>query len=186
MQRLLTGAFVALCACSGQGERSTIDTGTARGASAPSSAERTIVAGTALTATIQRLVSSRVDTTGAPVNAILSLNVLDAHGAVAIPGGSEIVLTIAELHGARDAAGTGGTITLAAGSVIIGGTSYRLSGKVGTVAHTLNAGKTSSSFDVVVTPGTPITITLIQPLTIVATQSASTTLRPTIRSQETR
>jgi hypothetical protein len=186
MQRTWIGAVLALSACTGQGDSREADSGAAQAsAAAPAAAGLTVRAGTALAATIQRVVTSRTDTTGARVNAILSLNVLDESGAVAIPGGAEIILTIADLRAARDAAGAGGLLALTATSVTVGGATYRLSGHVGTVAHMLTAGRTPSQFDLVVSPGTPVTITLDQPLTISATQAASASGRDPMRSQET-
>jgi hypothetical protein len=184
MQRTWLGVALALSACKGQGDGRTADSGAAR-AAAVASAGQTVSAGTTLAATIQRVVTSSTDTAGAPVRAILSLHVLDAEGAVVIPGGSEVVLTITELRAARDAAGTGGALTFTATSVAVGDATYRLSGSVGAVAHTLAAGRTSSQYDLVVTPGTPITITLHQPLTISASQGASAPDRIPMRSQET-
>jgi hypothetical protein len=186
MQRTWIGAALALGACKGQGDGRATDSGVARTASvAAASAGQTISAGTALAATIQRIVTSRTDTAGAPVKAIVSLHVFDAQGAMVIPGGSEFVLTIADVRAARDAAGTGGALALTATSVMVGGATYRVSGSVSAVAHALTLRPASSHYDLVVTPGTPITITLTQPLTITATQAASAPDRTSSRSQET-
>lgn len=127
----------------------------------------TLVAGTTLRATIQDSISSRHDHTGQVVNAVLSLNVVDAAGRTVIPGGAAIRLAIAELRGATGAGD--GVITLTLTSLRIDDATYAASASVAAVAHTMNAGVTpTASREIVATPGTPIIITLTQPLTIAA------------------
>jgi type IV secretory pathway VirB10-like protein len=163
-----------LAACSGNADKSGAS-GTAAGipafaadsAAKVVAAARTIAAGTAIEATIQEPVSSRTNTAGQQVKAIVSRNVLDAGGGIAIPGGASIVLGIAVLQPAKGASAMDGSISLTMTSVVVRDTTYALSARVGSVTHTLApiAG-TPGDRDVVVTPGTPITITLTQPLKI--------------------
>ena len=127
----------------------------------------TLVAGTTLRATIQDSISSTRNRAGQVVNAVISLNVVDAAGHTVIPGGAAIRLTIAQLRGATSAGD--GVITLTLTSLLIEDSTYAAAASVGAVAHTMNAGATATaSREIVATPGTPIIITLTQPLTIAA------------------
>ena len=175
VRRVVTAIFVlgvAACSSSGdtnRGARGTNDSArsaalTADSVSRAAAAARTIAAGTAIEATIQEPVSSRSNRAGQAVKAIVSRNVLDAGGAVAIPGGAPIVLTIATLRAARGANAADGSIALTMTSVMVRDTSYAPTTHVSAVAHTLApiAGA-GGDRDVVVAPGTPITITLTQP-----------------------
>jgi type IV secretory pathway VirB10-like protein len=166
----------ALVACAGAGDKTGASAGAAGSSAATAdstaraaSAARTVAAGTAIEATIQDPVSSRTNTAGQQVKAIVSRNVLDAGGTVAIPGGASIVLAIAQLRQAKGASATDGSIALSVTSLVVRDTTYTPSARVGTVAHTLApVAGTPGDRDVVVTPGTPITITLTQPLKISA------------------
>lgn len=170
--------------------------------------------GTAVAATIQDAISSRTNTVGQHVNAIVSGDVTDDAGRVVIPSGSPLVLTITKLGPAMNSGQADGAIALDGTSVTVGGTVYDLAATVGAVPHTLKGrgitesavgnvavgtavgavvgqaiGKNQKSTiiggaigavaggaraatiadrDVVVTPGTPITLTLTQALTISA------------------
>lgn len=129
--------------------------------------QSTLVAGTTLRATIQDSISSTRNRAGQVVNAIVSLNVVDAAGHTVIPGGAAIQLTIAQLRGATSAGD--GVITLTLTSLLIEDSTYSAAASVGAVAHTMNAGATATaSREIVATPGTPILITLTHPLTIAA------------------
>lgn len=164
-----------IAACSGAADKHTATGGAAAGstliadsAARVASDARTIAAGTAIEATIQEPVSSRTNSVGQPVKAVVSRNVLDGGGAVAIPGGASITLSISDLRPAKGAAAIDGSIALTMSSVLVRDTAYALSARVGNVAHLLApiAGAPGDR-DVVVTPGTPITITLTQPLKLV-------------------
>lgn len=134
----------------------------------------TLAAGTTIKASIQSAVSSRSNVVGDRVNAIVSLNVMDgAH--VAIPGGTAVALTIAQLRSARTPADADGTIVLDVTSLTVNGAPYTPGATVAPVPHTLKGraadGATNAlqtDRDVIVTPGTPITITLTHPLKIAA------------------
>jgi hypothetical protein len=172
--RLLGGLLAAaVAACSGSGGDDLANKGgvanTTAAAAAADSTPRTLAAGTTLHATIQDSISSRSSKTGGHVNAIVSLNVTDEGGRVAIPGGSAIVLTITRLAPATGAATVDGVIALDVTSVTVGATTYKPTAGVGAIPHTLQGRAAApADRDVIVTPGTPITITLTQPLKISA------------------
>jgi YMGG-like Gly-zipper len=173
-----------------------------------------LASGTAVSATIQDAISSRTNTVGQHVSAIVSGDVTDDAGRVVIPGGSALVLTITKLGPAKNSGQADGAIVLDGTSVTVGGTTYDLAATVGPVPHTLKGrgitesavgnvavgtvvgavvgqaiGKDQKSTiiggaigavaggaraatvadrDVIVTPGTPITLTLTQTLKISA------------------
>jgi hypothetical protein len=125
--------------------------------------------GTKVEATIQQSISSGANATGERVKAIVSRNVTDAGGRVVIPGGSEIVLTIAQLRPATGAAALDGAIALDATAVVVGASTYATKASVAAITHTLMPSTSiPANRDVVVTPGTRITLTLTQSLTISA------------------
>jgi type IV secretory pathway VirB10-like protein len=93
--------------------------------------------GAAVGVTIQDAISSRTNTVGQHVNGVVSGDVMDAAGAVVIPSGSPVVLTIAVLGPAMNSGQKDGTIALQATSVTVGGTTYDLNATVGAVPHTL-------------------------------------------------
>jgi hypothetical protein len=162
MHKILIAGFVlsGVLACSGSDSGDLAGKGGKGGASATSTLGLLAV-GTTVQATIQDSISSRRSKTGAQVHAIVSRNVMDGTGRVVIPGGAAIVLTIATL-GAAKGPTDDGIITLDATSITSAGTTYTPSAGVGVVPHAL-LGR-----DVIVSPGTPITITLTQPLKIAA------------------
>lgn len=125
-------------------------------------------AGTTIQASIQEPISSGSNTTGQHVKAVVSRNVTDG-ARVVIPGGAAIVLTIAQLRPANSSGTVDGAVMVDVASVAVGDTTYTPSAKVGPVPHELKPGPaTTANRDVIVTPGTPITITLTQPLKISA------------------
>ena len=143
-------------------------------ATARATGARTLQAGTIVHASIQDAVSSRTNAAGQRVTAIISQNVMDG-STVLIPGGAAMVLTIAQLAPARRPSDADGVIALHVVSLTVGKTSYEPNATVGIVPHTLLGRApggaltaTQTDRDVIVTPGTPITITLTQPLTIAA------------------
>ena len=185
MQRKLLAGLLAFgfVACSGGGSKDAagndgssnggVGSGTAAapasGAAAISaSTASTLAAGTTIEATIQDPISSRTNTTGEHVKAIVSRNVVDGGGRIVIPGGAAIVLTIAQLRSPNKSGTADGVVMLDVTSMSVGGMTYEPSASVGTVPHTLSAGAMPADRDVIVTPGTPITIRLTQPLKISA------------------
>ena len=174
MSRSTIAAVLAygLLACSGSSGESvaTSDTSAIGGAALPPQSERIVAAGTPIRATIQESISSRSAAAGQRVKAIVSLNVIDAGGHIVIPGGSEIVLAIAKLERPKIAGAGDGMIALSVHSIVVGTTSYEPTASVSAVPHTLQSrdAATPNDRDLIVTPGTPITITITQPLKISA------------------
>ena len=166
-----------LLACSGRGNADVAH----QGEVAPDkvdtvvSTAHTLAIGTVVQATIQDTVSSLSNAPGQRVTAIVSRNVMDGRHVV-IPGGAAIVLTIVRLLPARTPADADGVIALEVTSMTVGDKPYAPGASVGSVPHTLKgravvgrAGPTTvGDRDVIVTPGTPITITLKQQLRIPA------------------
>jgi hypothetical protein len=171
MQRILiAGLFMlGILACSDKNDGAVPETVRAANAAVmlPAGTTSMLAAGTTFQATIQDNISSTTSATGQRVKAVVSLNVVDAAGHIVIPGGSSVVLRIAQL---RPAKRTGdGVITLAVESVTIGDSTYAPVASVGAVTHTMRAGAAAESDrEVVATPGTPITIQLTHPLKISA------------------
>ena len=126
-----------------------------------------IPAGTVMMASIQQSVSSDSSKAGGEVAAILSRNVVDSAGRTVIPGGSSIVLTIAQLGPAKTGGTTDGVIALELKAMTVGSKSYSPSGDVGAVPHKLGVNETPNhERSIIVSPGTPIAITLTRPLSI--------------------
>ena len=164
----------AALACDSRSSKFERNEASAAAAAVPASASRTLQAGTIVQASIQDAVSSRSNAPGQRVAAIVSQNVMDG-ATVLIPGGAAVVLTIVRLTPAHRLADADGVIALQVTSLTVGKTSYEPGATVGAVPHTL-VGRapggaitaTQTDRDVIVTPGTPIIITLTQPLTIAA------------------
>jgi hypothetical protein len=171
MQRIVFAGLLmsGLAACTGSDAR---DTAAKEAAAKPpvmlaTGTASTLAAGTTVQATIQDAISSTTSTTGQPVKAIVTLNVVDGAGHIVIPGGSSILLTIAQLRAATSAGD--GVILLAIKSVVVGDSTYAPAASVGAVSHTMKAGVAAdTNREVIATPGTPITIKLTQPLRISA------------------
>lgn len=169
--------MLGLTACSAS-ERADDTTHTRLGTSIPDPsapakiagpAPHMLAIGTTVEATIQDVISSRTSKGGERVRAIVSRNVLDATGRIAIPGGAAVVLTITKLTPANQTGSVDGVILLTATSVAVGDTTYAPFASVGVVPHTLApANATPAGRELTVAPGTPITITLTQPLAISA------------------
>ena len=130
---------------------------------------RMLAAGTTITATLQQPLSSQSDSVGEPVSAIVSLNVVDVGRQVVVPGGSAITLTIARLAPAMNLDALDGVIVLDLKSMMIGGVTYSPSATTGDVPHTLRRRDTKHpARDVIVSAGTPISITLTESFRIPA------------------
>lgn len=162
---VLASGLLAAFACSGPDASHTA--GSSANAPANGVGVHTLASGTVVQASIQEPISSVDNAAGQQVKAIVSRNVMDG-GSVVIPGGAPIALTINTLHRSTSN-GTGGLVALGVASITVGDTPYVPGASVGPVSHVLEpATSTTGDRDVVVTPGTPITITLTQPLKIAA------------------
>lgn len=128
----------------------------------------TLPKGTVVNASIQQQVSSATNSKGDPVRAFVTKNVVDSAGHVVIPGGSSVVFTIAQLGPARAGGSTAGSLTLSLSAITVGTVKYVPRASVGSVPHTLMGESANGGKDVVVGPGTPVTITFTEPLKISA------------------
>lgn len=98
--------------------------------STPASAARTLPAGTEVRATVSSEISSNTHKQGQTVAARVASDVRDAQGRVVIPAGSTVNLTITSIRESENKSDNTGTLTLAAASVEINGTTHDLSGNV--------------------------------------------------------
>src|SRR5579862_9644356 len=64
--------------------------------------DRIVESGTQIEANLQEGFSSRTNRAGETLHAVVSANVLDAHGRTMIPAGSIVTLSIVELEPSRD------------------------------------------------------------------------------------
>ena len=127
----------------------------------------TLRSGATIEAITERGISSRTDKAGGTFTASVSKPVKDAEGLVVIPAGSTLHLTIFELQPANDKSAADGRITVVLSAVTVGGKQFPVSGDVvvGGAAGAAVAVETANR-DVVVSAGTPITVTLQGPVTI--------------------
>ena len=96
---------------------------------------RTLASGTRVDATTQQALSSRTNKPGESLRAIVSADVKDARGAVVIPAGSDVALTIEQLEPGSDQVRPEGRLSLAVRSVSVNGRDYPLSASLAPVSH---------------------------------------------------
>lgn len=154
-----------IVACGDDAKRDTASASTARTIAVP---RRELAAGTAIDATIQDSITSRGNSVGDPVRAIVSRHVLDDSGRTMISAGAMVALRVAALHhgsaGAADA-----IVTLAVVSIADGATTYAPSASAGRVGFALRPGKSPlDDRELFVTAGTPVSIRLTNALGITA------------------
>jgi hypothetical protein len=101
------------------------------------SAQRTLVEGTRIEATIGDALSSRHNEAGETLAATVSADVEDGSGHVVIPAGSAVALRIVQLEPATNKSQDDGKITLEATSVTVRGRVYTMSARLDPVAHQL-------------------------------------------------
>jgi hypothetical protein len=123
---------VALTAC-GTAAAKESPSDSATGDLKTSSAERAVVRstgslslanGTRVEATIDKELSSRTDKAGQTITATVSNAVKDAHGAIVIPSGSTVTLTIETLDPGNDQIRPDGRLALVVSSVTVAGRSH--------------------------------------------------------------
>jgi hypothetical protein len=166
---LMAGLLVSGSLACSDSRRASDTTGGRAGAPVAGS----LAVGTTVQATIQDSISSRTSQLGSHVHAIVSRNVVDAAGRIVIAGGAPLELTIVKLAPATNAAADG-ILVLEVTSVNAGATTYTPAATVGAVTHALvGRGAAATLRDLIVSPGTPVTITLAQPLKISATLDVS-------------
>lgn len=105
--------------------------------SSASTTSRSLAAGTNFSAATLSEVSSKTHKVGQTVTARISQNVRDGAGRIVIPAGSEVTMRITAIRESENKSDNMGTLTLAATSVSINGTSYDLDGSVSGVKSQL-------------------------------------------------
>ncbi len=103
---------------------------------APSSGG-SLASGTTFSAETGTAISSNTHEVGQTITARVSQNVRDSRGRIVIPAGSDVTLTITAIQESENKSDNTGTLTLAATSVSINGTSYSLDGGVSGLQTTL-------------------------------------------------
>jgi type IV secretory pathway VirB10-like protein len=155
--------FAALCvfsaaACTKTSARATLegDSSAYRTTATP----RTLRAGTPISATLRSEVSSATHSAGETVEAIVTRNVDDADGLVAVPRGSTVLLTIVALESSRGQRKRDAKISLAGHAITLESTAYSVFARIDAVEYSL------VDREVVVAAGTPIVLILTQPLSV--------------------
>jgi hypothetical protein len=110
----------------------------------PAAAPLALNAGASLATTIDREVSSKTDKPGATVTASVASDVKDASGRVVIPAGSQVTMTVTEIHESENKSDKTGKLTLTPTAVEIGGQSYALTGSATALDRTLVDRKTNA------------------------------------------
>jgi hypothetical protein len=107
-------------------------------------AARTLAAGSRLSTTVDREISSRTDKPGGSVTGTVASDVKDASGRVVIPAGSRVTMTITEIHESENKGDKTGKLTLTPTAVEIQGQSYALNGSAVALDRTLRDRKTNA------------------------------------------
>ena len=107
-------------------------------------ATRTLAAGSTLSTSMDREISSRTDKPGGTVTGTVASDVKDATGHVVIPAGSKVTLTITQIHESENKGDKTGKLTLTPTAVEIQGRSYALAGSAEALDRTLRDRKTNA------------------------------------------
>jgi len=110
-------------------------------------APRSLAAGTTVSTTVIREITSKTDKAGATVTGTVASDVKDASGRVVIPAGSMVTLTITEIHESENKGDTTGTLTLKPTSIAINGQSQPLPASISGVKTQLQ-GRSTGAGDV--------------------------------------
>lgn len=162
----VTVLLAALCACGGESSQRVAPRDMTPGA---------VAAGTRVDATIQAALSSRTSKAGDTVRAIVSRNVMDQAGGIAISAGSTVDLLVAQMESARNDGGVTAPFSIVASAVVVHDTRYPISTNGSDVPHhdewragaPPRTGTSNTAFrDVIVSAGTPVTFTLKAPLNV--------------------
>jgi hypothetical protein len=147
------------------------------------SIQRSLASGTRVDAIIQDSLSSRINVAGETLRATVSTDIKDDQGAVVIPAGSPITLTIAQLDPGSGRMRPKGRLSLVVTSVSVGGQAYRMTAALQPVPHHMVGrgvarvkaakvgagtvvGAITGQADVVVSAGTPIVFSLTKSLNV--------------------
>jgi hypothetical protein len=96
----------------------------------------TLAAGAPISGTLDQIISSRTSKVGEKARVTVAADVKNAAGAVVIPAGSSVELTITAIEPSRDKNSTG-KLTLAVTGITVRGTSYRIEAEVSSVTSSL-------------------------------------------------
>lgn len=96
----------------------------------------TLAAGAPISGTLDQAISSRTSKVGEKARVTVAADVKNAAGAVVIPAGSSVELTITAIEPSRDKNSTG-KLTLAVTGITVRGTSYPIEAEVSTVTSSL-------------------------------------------------
>jgi len=107
-------------------------------------ATRTLAAGSTLSTSMDREISSRTDKPGGTVTGTVASDVKDAAGHVVIPAGSKVTLSITQIHESENKGDKTGKLTLTPTAVEIQGQSYALAGSAEALDRTLRDRKTNA------------------------------------------
>jgi hypothetical protein len=107
-------------------------------------AMRTVAAGTTLSTSVDREISSSTDKAGGTVTGTVASDVKDAAGHVVIPAGSKVTLTITQIHESENKGDKTGKLTLTPTAVEIQGQSYAIQGSAEALERTLRDRKTNA------------------------------------------
>jgi hypothetical protein len=105
---------------------------------------RSLAAGSRLSTTVDREISSKTDKPGGSVTGTVASDVKDASGRVVIPAGSRVTMTITEIHESENKGDKTGRLTLTPTIVEIQGQSYALNGSAVALDRTLRDRKTNA------------------------------------------
>lgn len=95
-------------------------------APAPAPAPLSLSAGTVLSTTMDREISSKVNKAGESISTTVTSDVKDATGRVVIPAGATVTLTITEIHESENKGDKTGKLTLTPSEVAFGGQTYSI------------------------------------------------------------
>ncbi len=110
----------------------------------PVAAPSALAAGTTLTTTMDREISSRIDKPGGTVTGTVASDVTDAAGRVVIPAGARVTMSITQIHESENKGDKTGKLTLTPTAVEIQGQSYALDGSAVALERTLRDRKTNA------------------------------------------
>jgi hypothetical protein len=105
---------------------------------------RSLAAGSRLSTTVDREISSKTDKPGGSVTGTVASDVKDASGRVVIPAGSKVTMTITQIHESENKGDKTGKLTLTPTAVQIQGQSYALNGSAVALDRTLRDRKTNA------------------------------------------
>jgi hypothetical protein len=119
-------------------------------------APASLLAGTMLSTTIDREITSRTTKPGETVTATVATDVKDNHGRVVIPAGAKVTLTVTEIHESENKGDKTGKLTLTPNEVEINGQTYNVSASAQALDRTLVDRKTNGGDIAKVGAGTAI------------------------------